>query len=100
MAPAPSPIGRSRPSRALRTARLSRRLPGHRTRDALDSVFRQPAEGNAMPPLCPAQLLETMEGRRLYSAELARWRQWGPYLSERQWGTVREDYSANGTAWD
>jgi hypothetical protein len=28
------------------------------------------------------------------------WRQWGPYLSERQWGTVREDYSEGGTAWD
>ena len=28
------------------------------------------------------------------------WKRWGPYLSERQWGTVREDYSANGTAWD
>jgi hypothetical protein len=27
------------------------------------------------------------------------WRQWGPYVSERQWGTVREDYSANGDAW-
>ena len=28
------------------------------------------------------------------------WRKWGPYLSERQWGTVREDYSADGDAWD
>jgi hypothetical protein len=28
------------------------------------------------------------------------WRRWGPYLSERQWGTVREDYSAWGSAWD
>ena len=28
------------------------------------------------------------------------WRQWGPYLSERQWGTVREDYSSNGDAWN
>ncbi|MEO6038433.1 MAG: hypothetical protein ABIQ93_08470, partial [Saprospiraceae bacterium] len=28
------------------------------------------------------------------------WLHWGPYLSERQWGTVREDYSPNGTAWD
>ena len=28
------------------------------------------------------------------------WKHWGPYLSERQWGTVREDYSADGTAWD
>jgi hypothetical protein len=30
----------------------------------------------------------------------AAWKQWGPYLSERQWGTVREDYSAHGNAWD
>ena len=30
----------------------------------------------------------------------AGWQHWGPYLSERQWGTVREDYSENGTAWD
>ncbi len=28
-----------------------------------------------------------------------RWKQWGPYLSERQWGTVREDYSGDGDAW-
>src|SRR5437868_1256234 len=28
------------------------------------------------------------------------WKKWGPYLSERQWGTVREDYSENGDAWD
>jgi hypothetical protein len=30
----------------------------------------------------------------------ANWKRWGPYLSERQWGTVREDYSPYGTAWD
>ena len=29
-----------------------------------------------------------------------RWKRWGPYLSERQWGTVREDYSTHGEAWD
>ena len=28
------------------------------------------------------------------------WKKWGPYLSERQWGTVREDYSDDGNAWD
>ena len=28
------------------------------------------------------------------------WRKWGPYLSERQWGTVREDYSDDGKAWN
>ena len=30
----------------------------------------------------------------------AAWKKWGPYLSERQWGTVREDYSGDGNAWD
>ncbi len=30
---------------------------------------------------------------------VANWKRWGPYLSERQWGTVREDYSADGDAW-
>ena len=30
----------------------------------------------------------------------ANWKRWGPYLSERAWGTVREDYSANGDAWN
>ena len=30
---------------------------------------------------------------------IARWRKWGPYLADRAWGTVREDYSANGDAW-
>src|SRR5919108_1020001 len=42
------------------------------------------------------------EGARLHSrfAEGEGWKSWGPYLSERQWGTVREDYSEHGTAWD
>src|SRR5258708_4460920 len=33
-------------------------------------------------------------------AKKAPWKKWGPYLSERQWGTVREDYSEGGNAWD
>jgi hypothetical protein len=33
-------------------------------------------------------------------AQKAPWKKWGPYLSERQWGTVREDYSESGDAWD
>jgi hypothetical protein len=33
-------------------------------------------------------------------AQKAPWKKWGPYLSERQWGTVREDYSENGDAWN
>jgi hypothetical protein len=44
----------------------------------------------------------TAEGHRLEEtrARTAHWRRWGPYLAERQWGTVREDYSPDGTAWD
>ena len=44
----------------------------------------------------------TPEAHRLQAAQerTAHWRRWGPYLSERQWGTVREDYSPDGTAWD
>ncbi|MBM3223443.1 MAG: glucosidase, partial [Candidatus Tectomicrobia bacterium] len=44
----------------------------------------------------------TQEALRLQQAQArkAHWRRWGPYLSERQWGTVREDYSPHGAAWD
>ena len=44
----------------------------------------------------------TAEARRLDEdrARQKYWKRWGPYLSERAWGTVREDYSAYGTAWD
>ncbi|MFL5859505.1 MAG: MGH1-like glycoside hydrolase domain-containing protein [Solirubrobacteraceae bacterium] len=54
---------------------------------------RQPAPANA-----PRQ---TAEHRRLEEARsgAAPWKGWGPYLSERQWGTVREDYSDSGDAW-
>jgi hypothetical protein len=44
-------------------------------------------------------MARNVEKKRLRDAGAA-WKQWGPYLSERQWGTVREDYSAHGNAWD
>ncbi|MDT7580658.1 MAG: hypothetical protein QOK35_1922 [Pseudonocardiales bacterium] len=45
---------------------------------------------------------DTAEHRRLRAADEGRepWRAWGPYLAERAWGTVREDYSEHGQAWD
>src|SRR2546428_10006625 len=45
---------------------------------------------------------EAVEAERLKqdTRRERNWKRWGPYLSERQWGTVREDYSENGTAWD
>src|SRR5512135_1845331 len=45
---------------------------------------------------------QNAEKQRLQQARTgeAAWKKWGPYLSERQWGTVREDYSATGDAWN
>ena len=45
---------------------------------------------------------KTAEAKRLEEARVQRtpWKKWGPYLSERQWGTVREDYSTDGNAWE
>jgi len=40
--------------------------------------------------------MKTAEDQRMKKP--GPWRKWGPYLSERQWGTVREDYSADGSA--
>ena len=45
---------------------------------------------------------KTAEKQRLDEERQGKipWKKWGPYLSERQWGTVREDYSVNGDAWN
>jgi Glycosyl hydrolase family 63 C-terminal domain len=53
-------------------------------------------------PRTSAEKSKTTEEVRLDEAREKRvpWKQWGPYLSERQWGTVREDYSENGDAWN
>ena len=40
------------------------------------------------------------QGRMATHEDRVQWRKWGPYVSDRQWGTVREDYSATGEAWD
>ena len=47
-------------------------------------------------------IVDVTEQRRLNEARERgiQWKKWGPYLSERQWGTVREDYSENGDAWN
>lgn len=52
---------------------------------------------DAIGPLAEKRRLEEEQSR---PEDDGLWRKWGPYLSERQWGTVREDYSADGNAWD
>ncbi|WP_375432792.1 hypothetical protein [uncultured Friedmanniella sp.] len=55
-----------------------------------------------MSETSPRPRPDAAEHRRLAesAASSAPWRQWGPYVAGRQWGTVREDYSAGGDAWD
>src|ERR1700704_757250 len=50
----------------------------------------------------PSRSVDVVEQHRLNDAREAGipWKKWGPYLSERQWGTVREDYSESGDAWN
>ena len=56
------------------------------------------ADSKTKPVVAP----HTAEGKRLAEAygDPLLWRKWGPYVSERSWGTVREDYSEFGAAWD
>src|SRR5688572_7116402 len=54
-------------------------------------------------PMCPSNPMRTAEHRRLAEGATAivpPWRRWGCYVSDRSWGTVREDYSPNGEAWN
>jgi Glycosyl hydrolase family 63 C-terminal domain len=60
-----------------------------------------PSSSFAQDPRPLPTALSTAEHRRLDEARSGvKWRRWGTYLAERQWGTVREDYSANGDAWN
>ena len=65
-----------------------------RGRGPAGSIARMAADAVTRP--------DTPEHRRLEEARTGRvpWKAWGPYLSERQWGTVREDYSDDGDAWN
>src|SRR6187402_2944145 len=66
--------------------------------------------GRIPPPRRTRRMPDVRRKTPQPSTELARlteapewdapWRRWGPYLSERQWGTVREDYSETGQAWE
>src|SRR5262245_12085903 len=65
--------------------------------------FRRPASGDARTP-AGASSTEggSADSERWRLAEARKgvpWRRWGPYLADRQWGTVREDYSPDGSAW-
>jgi hypothetical protein len=60
------------------------------------------AQSRTSTPLDQSTSRSTAEHTRLEEAKQGKspWKKWGPYLSERQWGTVREDYSESGDAWN
>jgi hypothetical protein len=64
-------------------------------------VIQRPRPSSVRTPL--AAVTTTAEQRRLLDRgtdPVPAWEKWGPYVTERSWGTVREDYSADGCAWD
>ena len=62
-----------------------------------DERVRRATSGKSPNVLLRPQELERL---REDSERAKNWKRWGPYLAERQWGTVREDYSENGSCWD
>jgi hypothetical protein len=82
------------------------RRPAHRVAGAGSPAFRASfTEGKsimASTTTRASRFVDVTEQKRLNDARESSvpWKKWGPYLSERQWGTVREDYSQNGDAWN
>src|SRR5262249_23868781 len=91
--------GASRRPRATASSR-SRRFDSRRC--AFSPAGAPTCRHRPRGPLLPVPMATDAETNRLGEARERgiAWRKWGPYLSERQWGTVREDYSADGSAWD
>ena len=91
--------------RALRMPRRLRARPIPPAAKRPRSGARRPAAAPPAPPpstAVPGGGSGTAEDARLeeQAAGKGEWRRWGPYVSDRAWGTVREDYSADGDAWN
>ncbi len=74
----------------------------HLRRPKPGTKFKKIAPAPARGPAAIDDTAETPEGRRLAddATRQKNWKRWGPYLAERQWSTVREDYSATGECWE
>src|SRR4051812_25958625 len=85
-----------RPSSLDFWRRRPARTPGALVHNAQD----QPSQ--FLEPEATLVMTHTAEGIRLEEARqrTKHWKRWGPYVSERAWGSVREDYSQDGEAWD
>src|SRR5216684_7100335 len=77
--------------------------PGAKSMNAkIDGKRKQSPSSLRAPAAPPETESMNIERRRLAecTTQSPAWKKWGPYLSERQWGTVREDYRPHGNAWD
>jgi len=72
-------------------------LPDHVKSSAVEAEVKVKLE---QPAASTPRTAEEMRLYSDYSGPLPPWRVWGPYVMERSWGTVREDYSPDGNAWD
>jgi hypothetical protein len=103
---APAQRGLDRPGTLVRRARAlggdrsffvtngaAKEINGRRDRSRSCETGDRDLAGGGHMNAEQMRLAEAHEGK-------AAWKKWGPYLSERQWGTVREDYSNNGDAWN
>ena len=100
--------GKKKSSKVVRSADAAAAAPPPAAKSA---GKKRPASANPAPTLAsaapimapePALARMTAEAHRLHldSERKSNWKRWGPYLSERQWGTVREDYSGDGNCWN
>jgi hypothetical protein len=71
-------------------------IPAQRNMGCERSQMNQPIDGRRRATMRTAERIRLEEARE----QKVHWKKWGPYLSERQWGTVREDYSEGGDAWN
>ena len=76
-------------------------MPLRRSRPSSPRAGRAAPAARARVPRAEADPVQA-EARRLQESadRSAHWKRWGPYLSDRAWATVREDYSADGNAWE
>ncbi len=89
------PISSASKKRSSRNAAPPRATPRKASAKARPTAQRK--TDPHPPPFSSGREEQRLEESRLRTVH---WKRWGPYLSERQWGTVREDYSPGGTAWE
>src|SRR5436190_14735082 len=83
-------------------SRCSLTVACYSTRDLKTTAKKETKKSNYNKPISLKPAHMNAEQRRLQEDrdQKRNWRRFGPYLTDRQWGTVREDYSAHGNAWE